>query len=53
MAHVKDIVLKHPKNPAVLLDVIRDVQAGFGQVSEEALACIAEHLKLAGCVGVR
>jgi len=47
MAHVKDIVLKHPKDPALLLDVIRDVQAGFGQVSEEALACIAGHLKLA------
>lgn len=46
MAKAKDIVLQHPKDPAVLLDVIRDVQARFGHVPEEAVAGIASHLKL-------
>jgi [NiFe] hydrogenase diaphorase moiety large subunit len=43
----KDIVLKHPKDPAALLDIIRDVQARFGRVSDEAASRIAAHLKLA------
>ncbi len=42
----KDIVLKHPKDPSVLLDVIRDVQARSGHVSDEAVSRIAAHLKL-------
>jgi len=46
MAHEKDIVLNHPKDPAALLDVIRDVQARSGRVSEEAVGRIAGHLKL-------
>jgi [NiFe] hydrogenase diaphorase moiety large subunit len=46
MAKAKDIVLQHPKDPAVLLDVIRDVQGRFGHVPEEAVARIADHLKL-------
>jgi [NiFe] hydrogenase diaphorase moiety large subunit len=46
MTTEKDIVLKHPKDPAALLDVIRDVQARFGRVSGEAVARIAGHLKL-------
>ncbi|MGZ5468873.1 MAG: NAD(P)H-dependent oxidoreductase subunit E [Candidatus Aminicenantales bacterium] len=46
MTTEKDIVLKHPKDPAALLDVIRDVQSRFGQVSDEAVGRIAAHLKL-------
>jgi [NiFe] hydrogenase diaphorase moiety large subunit len=46
MTHEKDIVLKHPKDPAALLDVIRDVQARAGHVSDEAVGRIAAHLKL-------
>ena len=46
MTTEKDIILKHPKDPAVLLDVLRDVQSRFGQVSEEAVGRIAAHLKL-------
>jgi [NiFe] hydrogenase diaphorase moiety large subunit len=46
MPHEKDIVLKHPKDPAALLDVIRDVQARAGHVSDEAVGRIAAHLKL-------
>jgi [NiFe] hydrogenase diaphorase moiety large subunit len=42
----KDIVLKHPKDPSVLLDVIRDVQARSGRVSDEAVGRIAAHLGL-------
>ncbi len=42
----KDIVLKHPKDPSALLDVIRDVQARSGRVSDEAVGRIAAHLKL-------
>ena len=47
MAQEKDIVLKHPKDPSALLDVIRDVQAREGRVSEDAVGRIAAHLKLA------
>ncbi len=46
MTTEKDIVLKHPKAPAALLDVIRDVQSRFGRVSDEAVGRIAAHLKL-------
>ncbi len=46
MTQEKDIVLKHPKDPAALLDVIRDVQARFGQVSDDTVGRIAMHLKL-------
>ncbi|MBN2264171.1 MAG: NAD(P)H-dependent oxidoreductase subunit E [Candidatus Aminicenantes bacterium] len=46
MAQLKDIVPKHPKDPAALLDVVRDVQAAFGHVSEAAIGRIAEHLGL-------
>ena len=46
MTTEKDIVLRHPKAPAALLDVIRDVQSRFGQVSDEAVGRIAAHLKL-------
>ncbi len=45
--HERDIVLGHPKDPAALLDVIRDVQERLGHVSAEAVARIASHLKLA------
>jgi hypothetical protein len=47
MPHEKDIVLRHPKDPAALLDVIRDVQNRLGHVSEEAVSRIASHVKLA------
>jgi [NiFe] hydrogenase diaphorase moiety large subunit len=46
MAHEKDIVHKHPKDPAALLDVIRDVQSRLGHVSDAAVGRIAEHLGL-------
>ncbi|HPW17390.1 MAG TPA: NAD(P)H-dependent oxidoreductase subunit E [Candidatus Aminicenantes bacterium] len=46
MAKAKDIVHRHPKDPAALLDVVRDVQAAFGHVPDEAVARIAAHLKL-------
>src|SRR5512137_2641781 len=46
MAQEKDIVLKHPKDSSALLDVIRDVQAREGRVSEDAVARIAAHLRL-------
>src|SRR5512135_77801 len=46
MTTEKDIVLEHPKDPAGLLDVLRDVQARFGRVSDESVARIAAHLKL-------
>jgi [NiFe] hydrogenase diaphorase moiety large subunit len=46
MAQDKDPVLRHPKDPAALLDIIRDVQAAAGRVSEEAVGRIAAHLKL-------
>jgi [NiFe] hydrogenase diaphorase moiety large subunit len=46
MAQEKDIVLRHPKDPSALLDVIRDVQARLGHVSDEAVSRIAAHLKL-------
>jgi [NiFe] hydrogenase diaphorase moiety large subunit len=46
MTTEKDIVLRHPKDPSALLDVIRDVQSRFGRVSDEAVGRIAAHLKL-------
>jgi [NiFe] hydrogenase diaphorase moiety large subunit len=46
MAKLKDILPRHPKDPAALLDLVRDVQAEYGQVPEDALAGIAAHLKL-------
>jgi [NiFe] hydrogenase diaphorase moiety large subunit len=46
MAQEKDIVFRHPKDPSALLDIIRDVQARFNHVPEEAVSAIARHLKL-------
>jgi len=46
MPQEKDIILKHPKDPEALLDVIRDVQARDGRVSDDAVGRIAAHLKL-------
>jgi [NiFe] hydrogenase diaphorase moiety large subunit len=46
MAKLKDIVHRHPKDAAALLDVLRDVQAESGHVPEEAVGRIAAHLKL-------
>jgi [NiFe] hydrogenase diaphorase moiety large subunit len=46
MAQEKEIVLRHPKDPSALLDVIRDVQNGLGYVPDDAVARIAAHLKL-------
>ncbi len=46
MTHDKDILHAHPKDPAVLLDVIRDVQRRHGRVPDEAVAAIAAHLGL-------
>src|SRR4030065_231406 len=46
MAQEKDIILRHPKDPSALLDIIRDVQDHFGHVPEEAVARVAAHLKL-------
>jgi [NiFe] hydrogenase diaphorase moiety large subunit len=46
MAQEKDIILRHPKDAAALLDVIRDVQARDGRVSDDAIGRIAAHLRL-------
>jgi [NiFe] hydrogenase diaphorase moiety large subunit len=46
MAHAKEFVLRHPKDPAALLDVLRDAQSRFGHVPGEAVFRIASHLKL-------
>jgi [NiFe] hydrogenase diaphorase moiety large subunit len=46
MAHEKDFIIRHPKDPAALLDIIRDVQNRSGHVSEDAVARIAAHVKL-------
>jgi [NiFe] hydrogenase diaphorase moiety large subunit len=46
MAHDKEFVLRHPKDPAALLDVLRDAQSRFGHVPGEAVSRIASHLKL-------
>ena len=46
MLRSKDIVQRHPQNPAALLDAIRDVQEAFGHVPDEAVTGIAAHLKL-------
>jgi [NiFe] hydrogenase diaphorase moiety large subunit len=46
MAHDKEFVLRHPKDPAALLDVLRDAQSRFGHVPGEAVFRIASHLKL-------
>ena len=41
-----DIISRHPTEPSRLLDIIRDVQGRAGHVPEEAIAQIAERLKL-------
>jgi [NiFe] hydrogenase diaphorase moiety large subunit len=41
-----DILSRHSKEPSRLLDIIRDVQALAGHVPEEAIAKIAEGLKI-------
>lgn len=46
MTYDKDIIIKHPKDPSALLDVIRDVQGRMGHVSEGAVTGIAAHLGL-------
>ncbi|HOW85873.1 MAG TPA: NAD(P)H-dependent oxidoreductase subunit E [Candidatus Aminicenantes bacterium] len=47
MPQAKDPVLRHPKDPSALLDIIRDVQAAAGHVSDQDIGRIAAHLKLA------
>jgi len=46
MAQENDIVFRHPKDPSALLEIIRDVQARYNHVPEEAVSAIARHLKL-------
>jgi [NiFe] hydrogenase diaphorase moiety large subunit len=46
MSQEKDVIARHPKDPAVLLDVLREVQALSGRISDEAVARVAAHLKL-------
>jgi [NiFe] hydrogenase diaphorase moiety large subunit len=46
MTHDKDILHGHPKDPAALLDIIRDVQGRHGRVTDEAVAAIARRLGL-------
>jgi [NiFe] hydrogenase diaphorase moiety large subunit len=46
MAHEKDIVHRHPKDPSALLDIIRDVQEHFDHVPEEFVSAIARHLNI-------
>jgi [NiFe] hydrogenase diaphorase moiety large subunit len=42
----KDIISRHPAEPSRLLDIIRDIQDRAGHVPEEAVAEIAERVKL-------
>lgn len=46
MEHYKALLLKHPKDPSLLLDIIRDVQSAAGFVPEEAVSEVARHLSL-------
>jgi [NiFe] hydrogenase diaphorase moiety large subunit len=46
MEHYQNIITKHQKDPARLLEILRDVQAAAGSVPGEAVAEIARHLKL-------
>jgi len=46
MAQDMNFILRHPKDPSALLDIIRDVQGRFNHVSEEAASAIARHLSL-------
>jgi len=46
MAQEKDYLLRHPKDPAALLDVLRDAQSRYGHIPDEAVSRIAAHLKL-------
>jgi [NiFe] hydrogenase diaphorase moiety large subunit len=46
MAQENSFLLRHPKDPSALLDILRDAQGLFGHVPEEAIARIASHLKL-------
>jgi [NiFe] hydrogenase diaphorase moiety large subunit len=46
MAQENDIILRHPKDPSALLDILRDVQARHRHVPDEAVGRIAAHLKL-------
>ncbi|MFO7733976.1 MAG: NAD(P)H-dependent oxidoreductase subunit E [Candidatus Aminicenantes bacterium] len=42
----KDLLHGHPKDPAALLDIIRDAQGRHGRVPAEAVSGIAAHLGL-------
>jgi len=46
MENYKDIIARHPKDPGRLLDIISDIQVRAGHVSAEAVAEIAQSLKL-------
>ncbi len=46
MTHDKDVIAGQPKDPAALLDILREVQAASGRVSDEAVARIAARLGL-------
>jgi [NiFe] hydrogenase diaphorase moiety large subunit len=46
MHNDKDIISRHRKDPARLLDIIREIQAQSGHVPKEAIAEIAGQLKI-------
>ena len=46
MKHIQALILKHPKDPSRLLDILRDIQAAHGFVPSKAVAAIAGHVGL-------
>jgi len=38
MKHIQALILKHPKDPSRLLDILRDIQAAHGFVPSKAVA---------------
>jgi [NiFe] hydrogenase diaphorase moiety large subunit len=46
MKHTQALILKHPKEPSRLMDILRDVQEAHGFVPDEAVAAIAGHVGL-------
>jgi NADH:ubiquinone oxidoreductase subunit E len=51
MAQDTNFILRHPKDPSALLDIIRDVQGRFNPVPEEAVSAIARAFEEeAGCL---
>src|SRR4030067_1197908 len=51
MTQDMNFILRHPKDPSALLDIIRDVQGRFNPVPEEAVSAAARAFEEeAGCL---